>query len=128
MASCILPGPPLWKAFDGNMTGMDIFEDERMVSRADLAAWLRQLAAQLESEGRIFYGAGGSVAVAEQVQCELEIESSKGGTELSVEIEFSWSVPKAPTSAAGGDEAEEEKEAEEEEGGKAEAKASTAEE
>lgn len=106
---------------------MDIFEDERMVSRADLAAWLRQLAAQLESEGRIFYGAGGSVAVAEQVECELEIESSKGGTELSVEIEFTWSVPEAATSTAdrAGEEGEEE---DAEEAGKSEATARTAEE
>ncbi|GAB3955162.1 hypothetical protein GCM10027614_63630 [Micromonospora vulcania] len=80
------------------MAGMDIYEDARTVSRADLAAWLRQLANQLESDGRIFYGAAGAVAVADTVRCELEIER-ESETELSVEIEFSWTLP-APAKAA----------------------------
>ncbi|MER7166272.1 amphi-Trp domain-containing protein [Micromonospora sp. NPDC000207] len=71
---------------------MDIYEDERTVSRADLAAWLRQLASQLEETGKIFYGAGGAVVVADEVECELEIEED--GDELSVEIEFSWTKAK----------------------------------
>ncbi|WBB70149.1 amphi-Trp domain-containing protein [Micromonospora sp. WMMD812] len=82
---------------------MDIYEDARAVSRADLAAWLRQLANQLESDGKIFYGAAGAVAVADQVTCELEIERD-GDAEISVEIEFSWTesappAPAAPTSS-----------------------------
>ncbi|WCN82649.1 amphi-Trp domain-containing protein [Micromonospora sp. LH3U1] len=77
---------------------MDIYEDARTVPRADLAAWLRQLANQLESDGRIFYGAAGAVTVADTVRCELEIER-ENETELSVEIEFSWTVP-APVQAA----------------------------
>lgn len=59
------------------------------MSRADLAAWLRQMANQLETTGQLFYGAAGTVAVADQVRCELEIEQ-EGGDEFSVEIEFSW--------------------------------------
>ncbi|MGW5559021.1 amphi-Trp domain-containing protein [Micromonospora sp. NPDC003944] len=74
------------------MAGMDIYEDARTVSRSDLAAWLRQLANQLESDGRLFYGAAGSVSVADTVRCELEIEQ-ESETEVSVEIEFSWTVP-----------------------------------
>ncbi|MGW2625942.1 amphi-Trp domain-containing protein [Micromonospora taraxaci] len=85
------------------MAGMDIYEDARTVSRSDLAAWLRQLASQLESDGRIFYGAAGSVSVADTVRCELEIEQ-ESETEVSVEIEFSWTVP---TSGQAVDEAEE---------------------
>ena len=73
---------------------MDIYEDARTVSRADLAAWLRQLASQLETTGQIFYGAAGTIAVADQVRCELEIEQ-EGEDEFSVEIEFSWVTPKA---------------------------------
>ncbi|MEV6814650.1 amphi-Trp domain-containing protein, partial [Micromonospora sp. NPDC051296] len=73
--------------------GMDIYEDARTVSRADLAAWLRQVASQLET-GQIFYGAAGTVAVADQVYCELEIEQ-EGNDEFSIEIEFSWVNPKA---------------------------------
>ncbi|MEH1165382.1 amphi-Trp domain-containing protein [Micromonospora sp. CPCC 205539] len=92
------------------MAGMDIYEDARTVSRADLAAWLRQLANQLESDGRIFYGAAGAVTVADTVRCELEIER-ESETELSVEIEFSWTVP-APAKAADDDaETEEDDEA-----------------
>ncbi|WP_167524915.1 amphi-Trp domain-containing protein [Micromonospora taraxaci] len=82
---------------------MDIYEDARTVSRSDLAAWLRQLASQLESDGRIFYGAAGSVSVADTVRCELEIEQ-ESETEVSVEIEFSWTVP---TSGQAVDEVEE---------------------
>ncbi|MEH0927724.1 amphi-Trp domain-containing protein [Micromonospora sp. CPCC 205558] len=74
------------------MAGMDIYEDARTVSRSDLAAWLRQLAHQLESDGRLYYGAAGAVSVADTVRCELEIEQ-ESETELSVEIEFSWTVP-----------------------------------
>ncbi len=77
---------------------MDIYEDARTVSRADLAAWLRQVASQLET-GQIFYGAAGAIAVADQVHCELEIEQ-EGKDEFSIEIEFSWVNPKAtPTEA-----------------------------
>ncbi|GAA0363589.1 hypothetical protein GCM10009541_02300 [Micromonospora gifhornensis] len=76
---------------------MDIYEDERTVSRADLAAWLRQVANQLET-GQIFYGAAGTLAVADQVNCELEIEQ-EGKDEYSVEIEFSWTNPKATPAA-----------------------------
>ncbi|WP_204032346.1 amphi-Trp domain-containing protein [Micromonospora qiuiae] len=76
---------------------MDIYEDDRTVSRADLAAWLRQVANQLET-GQIFYGAAGTIAVADQVHCELEIEQ-EGKDEFSIEIEFSWVNPKASAPA-----------------------------
>ncbi|MGC5051418.1 amphi-Trp domain-containing protein [Micromonospora sp. DT48] len=72
---------------------MDIYEDERTVSRTDLAAWLRQVASQLES-GQVFYGAAGAITVADEVRCELEIEQ-EGADEFSIEIEFSWVNPKA---------------------------------
>lgn len=81
------------------MAGMETYEDARVVSRAGLAAWLRQLASQLESGGQIFYGAGGAVTVADQVHCELEIER-ESGSQISVEIEFSWADPEAADSAA----------------------------
>jgi amphi-Trp domain-containing protein len=83
------------------MLRMEIFEDSRTASRADLAAWLRQLAGQLESDGKVLFGAAGSVTVGENVHCELEIDSSD--TEGSIEIEFSWTV-----AAAAEDEPEEE--------------------
>ncbi|HEX5543333.1 MAG TPA: amphi-Trp domain-containing protein [Micromonospora sp.] len=93
---------------------MDIFEDERVVSRTDLAAWLRQLAGQLESGGKIFFGAAGTVTVADQVRCELEIEQ-ESDSEISMEIEFTWVDPTAAgTVAAEEAEAGEEEEEEEE--------------
>ncbi|WP_423790836.1 amphi-Trp domain-containing protein [Micromonospora cathayae] len=76
---------------------MDIYEDARTVSRADLAAWLRQVANQLETTGQVFYGAAGTIAVPDRVRCELEIEQEDD--EFSVEIEFSWAAPKAIESA-----------------------------
>ncbi|AVT31726.1 hypothetical protein C6361_22155 [Plantactinospora sp. BC1] len=97
------------------MAAMEIYEDERTVSRADLAGWLRQLAHQLDSEGKIFYGAAGAVAVTDQVECELEIE--RDGAEISVEIEFSWTDPAAATSAAEDEEDEEDEEDGDEEDG-----------
>ena len=69
---------------------MTIYEDSRIVSRADLAAWLRQLADQLDT-GQLFYGAGGKVTVADRVECEFEVER-EGDHELSVEIEFTWTT------------------------------------
>ncbi|BCJ56856.1 amphi-Trp domain-containing protein [Micromonospora endophytica] len=89
---------------------MDIYEDERTVSRADLAAWLRQVASQLET-GKVFYGAAGSIAVADQVHCELEIEQD-GKDEFSIEIEFSWVNPKAAESAPEAEQADEAESAE----------------
>ncbi|TDB99768.1 amphi-Trp domain-containing protein [Micromonospora fluostatini] len=92
---------------------MDIYEDARTVSRADLAAWLRQVASQVEA-GQVFYGAAGTVAVADQVECELEIEQ-EGPDEFSIEIEFSWTNPKATPAAEPTAEAEQPAEAESDE-------------
>ncbi len=84
------------------MAGMKIYEDDRAVSRADLAAWLRQLADQLDAEGQIFYGAAGRVTVADYVHCELEIEDD--GSETSVGIEFSWVTTEATAAELAADE------------------------
>jgi amphi-Trp domain-containing protein len=86
---------------------MTIYEDERTISRSDLAAWLRQLADQLDAEGQIFYGAGGRLVVADQVRCELEIER-EDDSEISVEIEFAWSSTEPGPAAEKGDEGDEE--------------------
>jgi amphi-Trp domain-containing protein len=101
------------------MTAMDIYNDSRTVSRADLAAWLRQLADQLDSDGHIYFGAAGRVAVADRVECELEIER-ESGTELSVEIEFTWTSAAAGAGAGADEEDEDEAEDDEGDAGKAE--------
>jgi amphi-Trp domain-containing protein len=96
------------------MARMHIYEDARTVSRTDLAGWLRQLANQLESGAQIYYGAGGAVAVADQIRCELEIER-EDGKETSIEIEFSWTTPEVaePVEPSGEAETTEKKDEEE---------------
>ncbi|WP_162907171.1 amphi-Trp domain-containing protein [Allorhizocola rhizosphaerae] len=104
---------------------MEIFEDERTVSRADLAAWLRQMAGQLELDGKVMFGAAGAVTVGDEVHCELEIESS--GSKTSIEIEFSWTGAGASgtvkDSKAEADEDEGEEEEDEESEGEEESEA-----
>nr|PZM94948.1 MAG: hypothetical protein DIU77_13205 [Thermocrispum agreste] len=78
---------------------MELFEDARMVTRAELAAWLRQVADQVD-RGQVFYGAAGMVTVADRVHCELEVE--RDGSELSFEIEFSWPAAQPEAEAAPG--------------------------
>jgi amphi-Trp domain-containing protein len=114
---------------------MEIFEDARTVSRADLAAWLRQMAGQLESDGKVRFGAAGVVTVGDEVHCELEIESS--GSEMSIEIEFSWkgaaasgeakvSAADAEEDAGSDDDADEDEDEGEEESGQGEEEAAAA--
>lgn len=73
-----------------------IHKEERLLSRADVAAELRRLADELEAGGTITYGTGGSLAVPEQLEREFEIErEDKGGKiEYEVEIELKWYEPK----------------------------------
>lgn len=87
---------------------MDIYEDSRTVSRSDLAAWLRQMADQIDS-GQVFYGAGGAISVADHVECELEIEQ-EDENEFSVEIEFTWVNPSADSDDDEDDESDEDDE------------------
>ncbi|MGV0632917.1 amphi-Trp domain-containing protein [Mycolicibacillus trivialis] len=73
-----------------------IHKEERLLSRADVAAELRRLADELEAGGTITYGTGGSLTVPEQLEREFEIErEDKGGKiEYEVEIELKWYEPK----------------------------------
>jgi hypothetical protein len=70
-------------------------------------------------DGKVLFGAAGSVTVGDSVECELEIERS--GSETSIEIEFTWkdaaAADQAKASESDEDEAEEEEEEEEEEEG-----------
>jgi hypothetical protein len=65
------------------------------------------MAGQLESDGKVLFGAAGSVTVGYEVQCEFEIESS--GSETSIEIEFSWKGAAAKPPATGEESGEDEK-------------------
>ena len=73
-----------------------IHKEERMTTRADVAAELRRLADELDSVGTISYGSAGRLAVPDQIEREFEIEREDRGSsvEYEVEIELKWYAPK----------------------------------
>lgn len=78
------------------MAEVKIHKDERMMTRAEAAADLRRLADELEA-GTISYGAGGSLAVPDRLEREIEIEREDYGTttKYEVEVELQWSIAEA---------------------------------
>lgn len=86
-----------------------LFESESDTSRADVAAYLRQVADRLESGEAIALSAGDqshSVDPPDVVEFEVKAERegpTDGDGELSVEFEIEW--PENPThqASAGGD-------------------------
>ncbi|HTM85763.1 MAG TPA: amphi-Trp domain-containing protein [Mycobacterium sp.] len=78
------------------MSEEKIHKEKRMTNRAGVAAELRRLADELESGGNISYGAGGSLAVPDQLEQEFEIEREDRGSSVEYEVEFElkWYVPK----------------------------------
>lgn len=79
------------------MAEVTIHKEERMTTRAEVAAELHRIANDLESDGIISYGTGGSLAVPDQLEREIEIEREDRGTtaEYEVEIELKWYATKA---------------------------------
>lgn len=73
-----------------------IHKEERLLTRADVAAELRRLADELDAGGTITYGTGGSLSVPDQLEREFEIEREDKGSniEYEVEIELKWYEPK----------------------------------
>ena len=74
-----------------------LFETESTQSRAEIAAYLRQVADKLEADGQLTLTAGDrstTLAVVErptfEVKVERETSSSGGSAELSVEFELEW--------------------------------------
>jgi len=85
-----------------HMAHHKIYEDHSTLSRPELAAELRLIADQLEADGEVTYGRGataGSVRVPAQFSREVEVERTKHGAEVKVEIEFKWA--EKPADAAG---------------------------
>lgn len=72
-----------------------IHKDERMMTRAEVAADLRRLADEVEA-GAISY-AGGSLAIPDRVEREIEIEREYDGATATyeVELELQWSTTAA---------------------------------
>ena len=81
------------------MTYGELLEIERDQTPADVAAWLRAFADDLDGTGKLTVaGDGHSVTIerpAETLEFELELEREPGddGDEIELEIELEWAVP-----------------------------------
>lgn len=78
------------------MSDETLFEFEQTFSRADVAAYLRDVANKLDEDGTVEFEAGGqstSVTVPERVQFEVEVEQARnkdGSSEMELEFELEW--------------------------------------
>jgi amphi-Trp domain-containing protein len=86
-----------------------LFESERRQSRADIAAYLRQVAEKLEGGGEITLKANGeSVTVDPPEQPTFEVKAEREGptdgpNELSIEFELEWDEGDSGTGGGSGD-------------------------
>lgn len=73
---------------EGDVNGdkKEIYEEKRTFTRAELAEFLRQLAAQIES-GAVTAG-GQTVQLPEVLKTEFELEEKGGRMELEVEVKW----------------------------------------
>lgn len=73
-----------------------LFEFEQTMSRADVAAYLRDVADKLDGDGTLEFTAGGqstAVSVPERIQFEVEVQrdlDDQGSAEVEVEFELEW--------------------------------------
>lgn len=81
---------------DTRMSDETLFEFEQTFSRSDVAAYLRDVADELDDDGTVQFEAGGhstSVKVPERLQFEVEVEQSRnkdGSSEMELEFELEW--------------------------------------
>lgn len=74
-----------------------LFQFEQPMSRADVAAYLHEVADKLDADGALTFRAGGestSVSVPERLQFEVDVErapTDRGAAEMEVEFELGWS-------------------------------------
>ena len=74
-----------------------LFEFEQSMSRADAAAYLREVADRLDANGTLHFTAGGqstSVSVPDRLQFEVAVERNRDDqdrSEIEVEFELEWS-------------------------------------
>ncbi|OBJ81404.1 hypothetical protein A9W97_02495 [Mycobacterium gordonae] len=72
-----------------------LYEDERELTRSELVAELRRIAADLESSAQFSFGDGEvleQVSVSDRLKREIEVERTKDGNRMKVEIEFAWNA------------------------------------
>jgi amphi-Trp domain-containing protein len=73
-----------------------LFEYEQTLDRADVAAYLREMADKLDADGQLELTAGGpstTVSVPARVEMEVEVERrprDDGSDKMQLEIELSW--------------------------------------
>jgi amphi-Trp domain-containing protein len=73
-----------------------LFEFERAMSRADVAAYLRTIADKLDADGALSFTTGDqshSVEVPDRLAFEVKVEresQSSGAAEIGVEFELEW--------------------------------------
>lgn len=74
------------------MSSVKVHKDARAITRSELITELRGICDELESVGQFSFGTGESVAVPQAIYRELELERSKDGAELKLEIEIKWAA------------------------------------
>lgn len=73
-----------------------VFQFEQTMSRADVAAYLREVADKLDADGTLEFVAGGqstSLTVPERLQFEVDVKrdlDEHGSAEVEVEFELEW--------------------------------------
>ena len=82
------------------------FERKKSLSREEAAVWLTALARGFSHGGEVKLpvGGGGNVTLhlPDEVAAEFEVEIS--GNEVEVELEFTWSLTRAPVTEKGSSE------------------------
>jgi amphi-Trp domain-containing protein len=87
---------PLVLALPTPMPEEILFEFERAMSRADVAAYLRTVADKLDADGALSFTTGDqshSVKVPDRLAFEVKVEresQSSGAAEIGVEFELEW--------------------------------------
>lgn len=74
------------------MSDNTLFEFEQNMSRADVAAYLREIADKLDGSGTLEFTAAGqstSLAAPERLQFEVDVERDPDG-QVEVEFELEW--------------------------------------
>ncbi len=78
------------------MASDTLFQFEQTMSRSDVAAYLREVADKLDTDGSLEFTAGEqttSLAVPERIQFEVDVERDlhdQSADEIEVEFELEW--------------------------------------
>jgi amphi-Trp domain-containing protein len=73
-----------------------MYQDDRALTRAEVAAELRRVATDLERSGRIVFSEGEaveSVAVPESLQWTVEVKQSTASSRMQLVLEVKWRAP-----------------------------------